>query len=353
MPTSSVVAGSPFGFRSAPRNSGNSTGNWSSGTPTSPQTDTIVQQAPQAGATDKVGASVEVAPGEFMPGSRVEHRVRGVDGTARGGMTVAREADGGISLGGEFPGAHSLHVVTLDASGGVVSQEDYEGEGFFRIINGGGGVIAWGPCLNGEFPHWYETIELLPYPQLINGVWTWYRYVWAFGCTGNWSSSVRVEVYPQYEGEGVDLAAGTLELRSSGPAPSFDVAHVVEELPQATVRGLGEAILASGCEDGGQCADPALRRVRSSGIGSSGQDGVMITGKAAGPLTYQVDGTDLCAAGATIAASVLVPYIAHVSDVRALDTGRYVLGIILAGLSGGLGAFLGEQAAARMRVPAR
>lgn len=60
-----------------------------------------------------------------------------------------------------------------------------------------------------------------------------------------------------------------------------------------------------------------------------------------------------CAAGATIAACVLVSYVASVSDVRALDTGRYVVAVLLSGLSGGLGAFLGEHAAARTRAPVR
>ncbi|QOJ00126.1 MAG: hypothetical protein HRU70_06345 [Phycisphaeraceae bacterium] len=233
---------------------------------------------------DSAGVSMAISPGEFPPGSVMRHKYKGWDGTIKGSTGVRRQADGNIAMELDFPGAAAVRVVVREPDGTIITDEVTPGE--FRYWVNGGAVNPWGPCPDGSFPEWRHTLVFYDPPKLVNWQYIYFEFVWTYGCGGSTSTNRTITVSPIFDAAGLGVAGiGTMELEASGPMSEFtirdcaDVPHTIapeSTMPDLTVSGLGNVLVQSRCDDGTQCTDNTRRKIRATGIGSEGQDGVEI-----------------------------------------------------------------------------
>ncbi len=243
---------------------------------------------------ESVGAVVGISPGDFPPGSSVRHKHKGWDGVIYGNPKIISEADRTVAMDLDFPGAAALNVVVREADGTILTDETTPGQARFKNL--GGVVNPWGPCPDGSFPYWKHTIVFYDPPKLVNSQYVYFEWVWTFGCGGSSGTERTITTTPLFDDGNLPLVGtGTLELEAAGPMSSLTLVDCADmplasaapkggglpHVPRkdALVRGLGNVLVSSSCDDGTQCPDQERRRLRAVGIGSSGEDGVGVDWK--------------------------------------------------------------------------
>ena len=237
------------------------------------------------------GGSVFIGSEVFATaGGQIKIKHKGWDGLIYGRSSMSRSSDGSLQYECDSPGTPvtAIRSIVRDGNGTVVRDETTPGP-LGHIVNVGAGVIVSGPCPGGGYPDWqYVTIIHNP-PIYKNFDWIAFEKIWVFGCPGEYFPMGRsITTYGICDQNAViDAGLASMEIDSPN-LPSFDVSEPAVEFHGAEVSGLGDVLLTSVCgptvcDNSPPCDDPATRRVRSSGIGSSGQDGVEIKWRTARP----------------------------------------------------------------------
>jgi hypothetical protein len=230
------------------------------------------------------GGSVTIGSEAFAAGGgEIKIKHKGWDGLIYHRQSLTRNADGSIQIETDFdtPAVTAVRTIVRDSGGGVVLDDTNPGPDA-QIINVSGGVIVSGPCPGGGFPEWqYITVFYNP-PIYKNFDWIAFEKIWVFGCPGEHNSNLRsITTYGICdEGAVIDNGLSTLEV-SSPDLPSLDLSEPSVQMNGAQISSMGDVLLSSvcgpdDCDNIPPCADPAARRLKSSGLGSSGQDGVEI-----------------------------------------------------------------------------
>jgi hypothetical protein len=216
-------------------------------------------------------------------GGEIKIKHKGWDGLIYHRASMRRSSDGTFDYECDLSGTPTTAVRTIarDDNGTVVLDETTPGPLGF-VSNVPGGTVS-GPCPDGGQPRWHNHLFLYDPPIYKNGNFVWMEEVWYFGCPGPFIISGRstITTYGVCDaGTTFGPGVSTLEV-SSSDLPFLDLGEPSMTLENGVVSGTGDVLLSTvcgteDCDDSDPCDSPDERRIRATGIGSSGQDGVEI-----------------------------------------------------------------------------
>ncbi len=213
-------------------------------------------------------AAVDVNPLLHTPGAELRIKYRGWDGLIYGTHRLVSHGDGTGTEVFDFSGlgAATIHVERFDATGTLVSDEHLPGP-IIAIET----VPDWF-CDDGSTPeYWQGWTQGCPTCPL----------VWMTGwiCPNSGTvhafDQMRLKVTPDLPVGAPSLPGTESMMITAKGVPSIDVSEASITTFGVQSWGLGQAVLEEECDGGGGCPTE-LRRLKSSGIGSSGNDGVSV-----------------------------------------------------------------------------
>jgi hypothetical protein len=217
-------------------------------------------------------------------GGEIKIKHKGWDGLIYHRASMRRSSDGYFDYECDLSGTPTaaIRTVVRGSNGTVVLDETTPGPIGF-VSNVPGGMVS-GLCPDGGQPRWHNHLFLYDPPIYKNGNFIWFEDVWYFGCPGPIIISGRstITTYGVCDA-GTMFSPGVSSLEVSSPdLPLLDLSGPSMMIEDATLSAAGDMLLSTvcggeQCDDGTPCDDPDDRRVRATGIGSSGQDGVDIT----------------------------------------------------------------------------
>jgi|GEM_PF-2034264 len=236
------------------------------------------------------GGGVTISPqGPMVSGTEIKIKHKGWDGLIYGNHRAraisATETEFECDMSNS-PSIDAIRMVAYD-SGGVVVHDDTTPGPLAHVVVGNGSVGISGPCPGGGIPEWqYVTVFYNP-PIYKNFDWIAFEKIWVFGCPGESHNLNRNAVHVYGIVSPGEPGLGGLEsatITSTSPM-EFSVSDAMVEFHSSSVQGAGDVVIREECDDYSQCATASRRRVRATGIGSSGQDGVEVTWRNSPPST--------------------------------------------------------------------